>query len=184
MVFFGLEKLKQNYDVNVSWHSYELRPTGSPPIPPEYLARIEQSRPAFVQRMQQEYGVEIKPGPFGINSRHSLIVEKYAEAQSAGSAFHDAAQRAYWVEGRDLSDHAVLRDLLEQAGLTPDQLDTALSDPRYEAEVDEDIAQAREFGLEGVPALVFNNKYLITGAQPYPMLARTVEQLLAETNSA
>ena len=56
-----------------------------------------------------------------------------------------------------------------------------MSDPRYEAEVDEDIAQAREFGLEGVPALVFANKYLITGAQPYPMLAKAVEQVLAET---
>ena len=93
---------------------------------------------------------------------------------------HDAAQRAYWVEGRDLSSHTVLRQLLQQAGLEPNQLDTALSDPHYEAEVDADIAQAREFGLEGVPAVVFDDKYLITGAQPYATLARAVEQILTE----
>ena len=180
MVFFSLEKLKQNYDVTMRWHSYELRPAGSPPISPEYMARIEQSRPVFAQRMKQEHGVDIQPGPFGINSRPALIVEKFAEVQGAGDAFHDAAQRAYWVEGRDLSSHTVLRQLLQQARLEPNQLDTALSDPRYEAEVDADIAQAREFGLEGVPALVFDDKYLITGAQPYATLARAVEQILTE----
>jgi predicted DsbA family dithiol-disulfide isomerase len=180
MVFFSLEKLKQNYDVNTQWHAYELRPAGSPPIPPEYRARIEQSRPAFAQRMKQEHGVEIQPGPFGINSRPSLIVEKFAEAQGVGAAFHDAAQRAYWVEGRDLSKNEVLQDLMRQAGLEPNQLETALNDPHYEAEVDADIAQAREFGLEGVPALVFNNTYLITGAQPYAILVRAVEQILTE----
>jgi predicted DsbA family dithiol-disulfide isomerase len=175
-----LEKLKQEYGVAVRWRSYELRPAGSPTISPEYRARIEQSRPIFAQRMKQEHGVEIHSGPFGINSRPSLIVEKFAEAHGVGDAYHDAAQRAYWVEGRDLSSHEVLGELLQQAGLEPNQLETALSDPRYEAEVDEDIAQAREFGLEGVPALVFNNKYLITGAQPYAMFAHAVEQIQAE----
>jgi predicted DsbA family dithiol-disulfide isomerase len=175
-----LEKLKQNYDVVTRWRSYELRPAGSPPISPEYRARIEQSRPVFAQSMKQEHGVDIWPGPFGIDSRPSLIVEKFAEAQGAGDAFHDAAQRAYWAEGRDLASHEVLGDLLRQAGLKPNQLEAALSDPRYEAAVDEDIALARDFGLEGVPALVFNDKYLITGAQPYAMLARAVEQILAE----
>ncbi|NJM42500.1 MAG: hypothetical protein HC853_18060 [Anaerolineae bacterium] len=70
------------------------------------------------------------------------------------------------------SHHQVLEEVLQQVGLEPHQLETALSDLRYEAEVDEDIAQACEFGLEGVPALVFNNNYLITGAQPYAMFAR------------
>jgi predicted DsbA family dithiol-disulfide isomerase len=69
---------------------------------------------------------------------------------------------------------------MEKAGLDPDQLDAALGDPAYEAAVDEDIELAREYGLNGVPALVFNNKYLISGSQPYEALARAVEQIQAE----
>ncbi len=181
-----MKELQHTYGVHIRWRSYELRPAGSPPIPPEYKARIEQARPVFASSMLAEHGVTINAGPFGINSRPALIAAKLAEAQGKGEAYHDATHRAYWVEGRDISNHEVLRELMKQIGLEPHQLEeleAALSDPHYEAEVDEDIAEAREFGLEGVPAMVFNNKYLITGAQPYAMLARAVEQIRAETAS-
>lgn len=150
-------------------------------MPPEYRQRIEQGRPALVARMKQDHGVDLKAGPLGINSRPSLILEKYAEAQGKGAAFHDVTQAAYWLEGRDISDAGELRALMQQADLDPAQYDAALSDPQYEAEVDADVAQAREYGLDGVPALVFNDKYLVMGAQPYPTLAAAVERVLAET---
>jgi predicted DsbA family dithiol-disulfide isomerase len=178
-----LKELQHTYGVQIRWRSYELRPKGSPPIPPEYKARIEQARPVFASSMLAEYGVTISVGPFGINSRPALVAAKLAEAMGKSEVYHDATHHAYWVEGRDISNHEVLLELMKQIGLEPNQLEAALSDPRYEAEVDEDIAEAREFGLEGVPAMVFNNKYLVTGAQPYAMLARAVEQIQAETAS-
>ena len=110
-------------------------------------------------------------------------MEKYAEAQDKGAAFHDVTQAAYWLEGRDISDHIELRMLMQQAGLDPTQLDSALSDSQYMEEVDFDIAQAREYGLDGVPALVFNDKYLVMGAQPYQTLANAVEKLRIETEN-
>jgi len=175
-----LEKLKQTHGVQIRWRSFELRPAGSPPISPEYLERIEQSRPMLQARMKADHGVELQSGPFGINSRPALILDKYAEAEGKGEAFHNVTQAAYWLEGLDISDHDVLKSLMNKAGLDPNQLDAVLSDPRYEAEVDEDIALASEYGLNGVPALVFNNKYVISGSQPYEALAKAVEQIQAE----
>jgi predicted DsbA family dithiol-disulfide isomerase len=175
-----LEKLQQTHDVQIRWRSFELRPAGSPPISPEYLERIKQGQPMLRARMKDDHNIELNSGPFGINSRPALILDKYAEAEGKGEAFHNVTQAAYWLEAQDISSHAVLKGLMEKAGLDPNQLDAVLSDPRYEAEVDEDIALAREYGLNGVPALVFNNKYLVSGAQPYAMLARAVEQIQAE----
>ncbi|RMG70698.1 MAG: DsbA family oxidoreductase, partial [Chloroflexi bacterium] len=40
-----MERLKQTHSVQIIWHSFELRPAGSPPISPEYMARIESLRP-------------------------------------------------------------------------------------------------------------------------------------------
>ena len=51
----SLEKLKQSHDVEVVWHSYELRPKGSPPMPEAYRARIEAAQPQLVLIARQHY---------------------------------------------------------------------------------------------------------------------------------
>ena len=78
---FSLKELEELHEVAIHWRSYELRPKGSPPISPEYLARIEASRPRLIQMMWEMYGVDLQPGPFGINSRPALIAAKFADAQ-------------------------------------------------------------------------------------------------------
>ena len=149
-------------------------------MPDEYRKRIEQGRPMLYARMKQDHGVDLLAGPLGINSRPSLILEKYAEAQGKGEAYHDVTQAAYWLEGRDISNADELRQLMQQAGLDPSQYEAALSNPTYEEDVAFDVAQAREYGLDGVPALVFNDKYLVMGAQPYQTLVNAVEELRIE----
>jgi predicted DsbA family dithiol-disulfide isomerase len=46
--------------------------------------------------------------------------------------------------------------------------------------VDADIAWAGANEISGVPALVFDEKYLVMGAQPYPVLERVLRQCQAE----
>ena len=53
----------------------------------------------------------------------------------------------------------------------------------FEAAVDHDIQFARQNGLDGVPALVFENRYLVSGAQPVEQLRQVVDQILCRTNS-
>lgn len=162
--------------MQVHWRSFELRPAGSPPIPPEYAARIAQSRPAFAAAMKNDHGVDIVFGPFGIDSRPSLILDKYAEAQGHGAAFHIAVLEAYWRRGEDISDRGVLSRIAISVGLAADAPETATSDPQYAAQVDADIAQARAYGLSGVPATVFAGKYLVSGAQPYAYFQSAVRK--------
>jgi len=164
--------------VQVHWRSFELRPAGSPPIPPEYAARIAQSRPTFAAAMKNDHGVDIVFGPFGIDSRPSLILDKYAEAQGVGVEFHVAVLEAYWRRGEDISDPDVLSRIAVGVGMPADASAKAAADPQYAAQVDADIAQARAYGLNGVPATVFAGKYLVSGAQPYAYFASAVRKAL------
>jgi predicted DsbA family dithiol-disulfide isomerase len=175
-----LEKLQKNYDIAIHWRSFQLRPPGSPPLPPEYRARIEASRPMFAKRAREQYGLEVHPGPFGINSRPALIAEKFAESQGKGEAFHEAVMKAYWQEAQRIDDEEVLKKIAASVGLNTDNFSSALKNPEYEAEVSADIALAEQYQLTGVPALVFADRYLVMGAQPYEVLQQVTERVQAE----
>ena len=149
-------------------------------MPPEYRQRIEQSRPQLIAMARQRYGVELNSGPFGIDSRPALIGAKYAADHNHGPAYNDAILRAYWQEGRDISDPAVIGAIAEQVGLNPVDFLAALNDPHYDQAVTTDVAQAHAYGLNGVPALIFNDKYLVSGAQPYELLVEVVEKVQSE----
>ena len=175
-----MEQLQEQYDLTIHWRSFELRPAGSPPISPQRRAQIEASRPLFQKRAREQYGLDIDAGPFGIDSRPALIAEKYAESQGKGEAFHKAVMKAYWQHARSIDDKAVLKEIAEQVGLNTENFDDVLTNPDFDAQVSADIDLAREYGLTGVPALVFADQYLVVGAQPYPVLKQVVEKILAE----
>jgi predicted DsbA family dithiol-disulfide isomerase len=180
----SLERLEASHDVEVHWHSYELRPKGSPPMSAEYRAMIEANKPRLYAIAREQYGLELNQGPWGIESRTALIGAKFAEAQGAGHAFHRAVMRAYWLDAKDIGDREVLADLAEGVGLDRAAFLAALDEPTYDDQVQMDIDRAGQYGLNSVPAIVFENRYLIPGAQPYEVLVQATEQVRAEVAKA
>jgi predicted DsbA family dithiol-disulfide isomerase len=132
------------------------------------------------KRAREQYGLAINAGPFGINSRLALVADKYAESQGRGEAFHKAVMDAYWQQARSIDDKDVLKEIAENVGLNTENFEANLADPAYDAEVCADIDLAREYRLDGVPALVFADKYLVMGAQPYDTLKQVVEKIQDE----
>jgi predicted DsbA family dithiol-disulfide isomerase len=175
-----LEALKANYNVDVQWHSFELRPAGTPPLSEEYRASIAAKRHYFHQAAQEQYGVMINEGPFGIDSRPALVGAKYAEAQGVGEAYHEAVFRSYWQEAKSIEEIDVLADIATDIGLERQAFVAALDEEMWDTAVSADVYQARVYGLSGVPAMVFANKYLVVGAQPYNVLAQVVERVNSE----
>ncbi|GAC1345917.1 MAG: hypothetical protein NVSMB27_08680 [Ktedonobacteraceae bacterium] len=175
-----MEKLEEQYELIIAWRSFELRPAGSPPISAQRRAQIEASRPMFEKKAREEYGLDIHAGPFGIDSRPALIADKYAESQGKGAAFHKAVMQAYWQQARSIDDMTVLKESAEQVGLSSENFADVLANPAFDAEVSADIDLAHEYGLNAVPALVFADRYLVEGAQPFDVLKQVVEKILEE----
>ncbi len=73
--------------------------------------------------------------------------------------------RAYFAEGRLLSDHDVLRQVAADAGLGPVDTEKVLAGDLYGPEVRLDEAAARELGVTGVPYFLINGAWPIPGAQ-------------------
>ena len=152
-------------------------------MPPEYRARIEAGRPRLEAMAREQYGLEINSGPFGIDSRPALIGEQYAAEHGLGSAYHDAVANAYWQKAQPIDDRELLADLAASVGLERGAFLAALDDPAYDQLVEADIAFAQSNGMTGVPALVFADKYLVMGAQPYPVLEQVLQRCESEASA-
>jgi len=113
-----------------------------------------------------------------------LIGAKYAEAQGAGDAYHGAVFKAYWQQAQAIDDLEVLADIAESVGLEREAFLEALAEAAYEEAVTADVVQAYRYGLSAVPALVFDDKYLVVGAQPYEALVQVTEQVREDRGQA
>jgi predicted DsbA family dithiol-disulfide isomerase len=129
---------------------------------------------------REQYGIELNQGPFGIDSRPALIGEQYAMTQGRGDAYHDAVADAYWLQAQSIEDRELLADIAESVGLERVAFLAALDMPEYDQAVDAEIAWAQANQITGVPALVFDEKYLVVGAQPYAVLEQVLRQCEAE----
>jgi predicted DsbA family dithiol-disulfide isomerase len=179
-----LQQLEESHQVTVRWHSFELRPKGSPPIPEWYKEKIKQMRPQFKAIAKERYDIDIQQGLFGVNSRPALIGMKYAEHQGKGEIYHQQVFEAYFKDGLNIEEIDVLRNIVTNIGLDADQFEEALSDGKLNAEVSADIETASQYGITGVPAMILVDKYILNGAQPYEELVSIIEQIKQQENLA
>ena len=115
-----------------------------------------------------------------MNTRPAHEGAKYAEAHGAGDAYHWAAFKAYFEDGRDLGDIDVLVDIAEEIDLDTEAFREAVEENRYRDEVLAEEQWAMQSGIRGVPAFIFDDKYLLTGVRPPEQLARVIQQIRAE----
>jgi len=68
-----------------------------------------------------------------------------------------------------------------EIGLNADEVARVLAGNDYAADVQRDIAEARQVGATGVPFFVFNRKYAVSGAQESATFLEVLEKILSET---
>jgi predicted DsbA family dithiol-disulfide isomerase len=182
----SLDSLRQTRVVQVQLRAYELRPENSPPIPPEVEAlhhkRVAEHWPRVQQIARERFGLELKrmddPRPHPTRLAH--IGAKFAVAQGFGDAYHRAVFRAHWHDLRDISAPDTLLEIARAIGLDQAGFGAALGDPDYRADVEADQYWAWTHNVAGVPAFIFSDRYVVSGAQPVEVLQHAVDQCLAD----
>jgi len=162
---------------------YELHPE----IPPEGRAREEVLPAGYraqiesgLTRLSAQVGLELKNHDRLINSRPALQAAEFARAAGLFEPMHRALFDAYWLEGRDVSDLGVLREIGARVGLDVDAMEAAVRANSYGEYLDARRAEALDLMISGIPAHVIADRYLVMGAQPYPVF----EQVMATAGAA
>jgi predicted DsbA family dithiol-disulfide isomerase len=91
-----------------------------------------------------------------------------------------ALLQAYHGEGRNPGDPAVLAELAGAVGLDADGAREVLQGDRYTAEVREAEKFWQQAGISSVPAVIINQKHLISGGQPPEVFEQALRQIAAE----
>lgn len=130
---------------------------------------------AQMKATAQKLGLELGDRDMTYNSRLAQEVGLWAEDQGQGHAFHMAAFRAYFVDGKNLADRQVLLDLIEQTRLDREKGLKVIEDRTYSDAVDKDWDLSRQKGVNAVPTFFMGLDKLV-GAQPHEAMERMVKK--------
>ena len=97
-----------------------------------------------------------------------------AHERGVQDAVKERLVHATFTEGEPIGDHETLVRLVAEAGLDADEARAVLACDRYAAEVRADEAQARAYGISGVPFFVVDGAYGVNGAQPVEALTQVL----------
>lgn len=175
-------------ECDVYWHPFELNPAMGPEgqnvrehVAEKYGSTAEDSARARdgITTLGQQLGFA-----FNWQEDHRIYNTFAAHqllhwASETGQA-HDmkmALFAAYFTEGRDVSSPEVLCDVAGKIGLDKAEASAVLTEKRYADIVREKEQFWVERGITGVPAVVFQSKHLVTGAQGTEKFAEILKQL-------
>jgi predicted DsbA family dithiol-disulfide isomerase len=112
---------------------------------------------------------------------HALIA--VAGTAGAQDAVADALFRAYFIEGRDLTDDAVLVEVARGAGLREDEAKSALGDEALFEQIADAERRSQRLGVTGVPFFVFDGRTAVSGAHDPEVLVGALREARAKASA-
>ena len=167
------------------WHPFQLNPdmpAGGMPRA-EYRARkfgsVERGR-ELDARLAAEGAKDgllfdferIERSPNSLDSHRLIRLAMLEGGAALADRVAEGVFSAYFAEGRDIGDAAVLAAIGDTAGLRPGRSAAMLAGEEGWAEVAEDAARAQ--GLGGVPAVILGRQLIMSGAQPAAAMAEAI----------
>ena len=176
-----VERLKEEYNAEVEWRPFYLRPD-TPPEGidlPDYIKRARangsEERLASIANV---YGMKFRSTERIYNTRLAHEATEYAREHGRGNEFHKIMFRKVYVDGYDPGQWDVLRSTAEAAGLDADEMQRDVDDGKYTENVAGQVQWAYQIGVSGVPTYLINDRYAVVGAQPYEVFKNALEQIV------
>ncbi len=189
----ALAKVAPEIQATLHFQPFELNPQ----MPPEGQE--------IVEHLSQKYGInaeQVKANTenirqrgaevgftFGIGKRsrtyntfdcHRLLHWAGLQGAAQQRALKHALLKAYFTDGLNPSDHAVLRQAAADAGLDADAAGVVLAGGEYSSEVRQAEAFYQEQGIHSVPSIIINDRHLISGGQPVAVFERALRHIAEE----
>jgi predicted DsbA family dithiol-disulfide isomerase len=172
----------------IHWHPFELNPQMPPEgqntrehiiekygSTPEQSEQSRQQMQALGESLGFDFAWSEDSRMHNTFNTHQLM--HWADTQGRRHDLKMALFTAHFTDQRNLSDDTVLAEIAAEIGLKRDDALAVLSDQRFADEVRKTEAFWQQQGITGVPAVVFDSKHLVTGAQGVDNYTSILSQL-------
>lgn len=196
----GLEEALRRIEgvsADIRFHPFELNPAMPPEgenvaehIARKYGASPEQSAPSrdAIRARAADIGFAMNTGAdsriWNTFDAHRLLHWAGTLGDGAQATLKHALFTAHFSEGRNIADHGILVEVADSAGLDGMEAAAILASDRYAA----DVRAAKDFwrrqGVQAVPTLVIDGRYLISGGQTADVFERALRRIAAEKAAA
>ncbi len=186
----ALRRVEGLVEADIHFRPFELNPD----MPPEgqniaehvamkYGATPEQSAGsrAMIKSRAADVGFDIATGPdsriYNTFDAHRLL--HWAALEGRQYQLKRALFEAYFTKGLNPGDPEVLADAAGQAGLDVEAAREVVASGRYAAEVRADENRWRDADIHAVPAVIIDDRYMISGGQPADAFERALRKIAA-----
>lgn len=195
----AIEALGDKAEVAIQWYPFELNPAMSAEgqelrehLAEKYGSTDEQSREnrERITDMGKGLGFEFNfyEGQRIVNTfaAHQLLTwagelsQQENQPDELQTTLKMALFNGYFRDGLDVSQQAVLLDIAEGVGLGRDEAQNILTQETYAGAVRAEQQQWQEMGIHSVPAVILQNKYLVSGGQPPEAFVQALTQVIKE----
>mgnify|MGYP003624843781 CR=1 FL=1 len=193
----GYRRLEQalsqfdDLEVKLQWHPFELNPAMGPEgqhlgehIAEKYGSTPEQSTQNR-QRLTQmgadlgfEFNFSDASRIYNTLQAHQLLY--WAAESGKQTELKLALFSSYFTDQKNPDDIEVLIEAATKVGLDADEARAVLTDKRFETAVKKEEQLWISRGIQAVPAIVFNQQYLVSGAQDPDTIAELISKLTTE----
>jgi predicted DsbA family dithiol-disulfide isomerase len=170
------------------WHPFQLQPDlperGIPweTFSVQKFGGLEARRSAFSHVIQAgasegiRFDFERMPVAPNTLNAHRLVL--LASETDLGKAMALVLYRAYFTEATDITDPNELERIALEVGLDAIAVQELLSGDSYKEEVRTSQLEANRLDISGVPFFIFNQKFAVSGAQPFEVFEQALERAL------
>lgn len=183
----ALGKFKNHENVEIVWKSFQLNPnmkTDPGKNINQYLSEVKgwsldyaKSMNAQVTGMAADVGLQYNfDKAIVANSFDAHRLIQLAKKHGKGDAAEERLFKAYFTEGKNTADHGTLIALGKEIGLDEKEVTVMLQGKEFASEVLNDLQEADQLGIGGVPFFVFDRKYAVSGAQQSDVFLDTLNK--------
>jgi predicted DsbA family dithiol-disulfide isomerase len=191
----ALERVGDTATADIHFQPFELNPH-LPPVGQditEHLVQKYGSTPEQLRRNQEairargaDLGFTFDLGKrsrvYNTFDAHRLL--HWAELEGRQRELKRALFAAYFTDGRNPSDREVLVAVAAQAGLDSERAREVLESGRYADEVRAREQFYGQQGIQAVPSVIVNDRYLIQGGQPVEVFEQALRRIAGELREA
>ena len=185
----AISELDIHDKVEIEWQPFELNPTmpaDGQNLKEHMMEKYRMSSEQLEQTQQQmtdaaadvNFDFNFTDTTLMVNTFEAHILLEYAIGFGKQTDLKMELMKAYFSDGKDVSDRKILKQALLDVGLNADEALSKLDDEEAIKEIKVKQNYWKNLGVNSVPTFVFNKEKGLTGAHPISTLKNVMSELL------